>query len=183
MIQVFSGARNVARPSSWQICWQVRSPGQLEFTPAACCPNQTVSACFDNSKEGPLRILEAIPLDHPHYGKWRHMAPRDLERTPCRHPCGTENSRFQRQRSPVPIPSSCSGCLVLFPLVSSRRTAFISNSRVYCFLGFFTLSLRLWNYAMGSLILVSTDPGEDQFPSRVMRSSGRSCRIRSNQVS
>jgi hypothetical protein len=42
-------------------------------------------------KEGPLRIVEAIPLYCPHYGKWRHMPPRDLERTPCRHPCWAEN--------------------------------------------------------------------------------------------
>ena len=28
-------------------------------------------------------MIEAVPF--PHYGKWRHMPPRDLERTPCRH--------------------------------------------------------------------------------------------------
>jgi hypothetical protein len=26
-------------------------------------------------KEGPLRIVEAIPLYCPHYGKWRHVCP------------------------------------------------------------------------------------------------------------
>jgi hypothetical protein len=48
--------------------------------------------CFSmTEKEGPLQLFDAVPLFRLHYGKWRHMLPRDLERTPCRHPCGAES--------------------------------------------------------------------------------------------
>jgi hypothetical protein len=92
VIEVFFGARHVARPSNWQICWQAGNSGQLGFTPAVRCPNQAISVCIHSDKEGPLRILEAVPLYRSHYGKWRHKPPRDLECTPCRHPCRAENS-------------------------------------------------------------------------------------------
>ena len=39
--------------------------------------NQAISVFFYNREEGPLRMIEAIPL--PHYGKWRHMPPREFE--------------------------------------------------------------------------------------------------------
>ena len=93
VIQVCFGTRYVAKLSSWQICLQAGYSGQLGFTPPVCWPNQTISGFFSNGREGPLRILEAVPLYRPHYGKWRHcVPPRDLECTPCRHPCGTEDS-------------------------------------------------------------------------------------------
>jgi len=34
---------------------------------------------FYNSKERPLQLSDAVPLFHLHYGKWRHMPPRDLQ--------------------------------------------------------------------------------------------------------
>jgi hypothetical protein len=51
--------------------------------------NQAISVFFYNREKGPLRMIEAVPL--PPYGKRRHMPPRDLERTPCRHLGGAES--------------------------------------------------------------------------------------------
>jgi hypothetical protein len=79
VIRVRFGARHVARLSDRQILWQGENSGQPGFTRAVCWPNQTISARFYNAKEGPLRMLEAVPLYCPHYGKWRHMPPREFE--------------------------------------------------------------------------------------------------------
>ena len=78
-IRIRFGARHVARLSDRQILWQGENSGQLGFTRAVFCPNQTISVRFYNGKEGPLQMLEAVPLYCPHYGKWRHMPPRELE--------------------------------------------------------------------------------------------------------
>jgi hypothetical protein len=91
VIQVFFGARHIATLSSWQICWQEGNSGQLGFNTDTCYSNQVVSVLFYDNKEGPLQVFEAVPLYRQHYGKWRHMPPRDIERTPCRHPCWAEN--------------------------------------------------------------------------------------------
>ncbi len=85
--QDFFGARHFAKLSDWQTDSSGQSGVYPGFTPAVCCPNPAISGLFYNNKEGPLRMLEAVPPYRPHYGKWRHMPPRDLERTPCRHPC------------------------------------------------------------------------------------------------
>jgi hypothetical protein len=53
--------------------------------------NHRISLFFYNRKEGPLWVSEAVPLYRPHYGNWRHMPPKDLERTPCRHLSGAES--------------------------------------------------------------------------------------------
>ena len=53
--------------------------------PVSSCPNHTISVFFYYSKEGPLRMLETVPLPCAHYGKWRHMPPRDLQCRPGRH--------------------------------------------------------------------------------------------------
>jgi hypothetical protein len=64
-----------------------------EFNPDIHCSNQVISVFFYNSKEGPPQVFEAVPLYCPHYGEWRHMPPRDLECTPCRHSCGAKDSQ------------------------------------------------------------------------------------------
>jgi hypothetical protein len=72
------------------------------FKPAVCTANQRISVFFYNRKERPLRISEATPLYCPLYGKWRHVCPRDLECTPCRHPCRAivyENCLVVRERA------------------------------------------------------------------------------------
>ena len=59
--------------------WQTGNCGQPGaypgLTPVVSCLNQPTSMFFSNSKEGPIRIPETVPLDRPHYGKWRHVCP------------------------------------------------------------------------------------------------------------
>jgi len=58
------------------------------------------------------------PLSHrPCYGKWRHMPPRDLERTPCRHPCWAESlweGSYHNRRKKPNWPASAYATLTSF---------------------------------------------------------------------
>jgi hypothetical protein len=91
VLQDFFGAHPIAGLSGWHTDNSGQPGVYAGLMPVAYCANQTISVLCCHSKEGPLQVFEAVPLYHPHYGKRRHMPPRDLERTPCRHPCGTEN--------------------------------------------------------------------------------------------
>ncbi len=85
VLQVCFEARYVATLSRWQICWQAGDSGQLGFNTDVCCANQVISVFFHNRKEGPLRMIEAVPLYRPHYGKWRHMPPREFFLYTCHY--------------------------------------------------------------------------------------------------
>jgi hypothetical protein len=74
-----SNPRHVANPSDWRICWQVGNSDELGFSAHVRCRNQTISAFSCHSKEGPLPIRQAVPLYLRHYGKLRHMPPRESE--------------------------------------------------------------------------------------------------------
>ena len=62
----------------------------------SCIPNPTISVFFYNNREGPLPVFKAVPLYRPHYGKWRHMPPRDLQCRRGRHPEATLSRSVSR---------------------------------------------------------------------------------------
>jgi hypothetical protein len=76
VIQDFFGARHVAKLSDWRIGWQAGNSGQQKLTSAVRCADQTISAFFYNSREGPIRILETVPPDRSHYGNGDMYAPK-----------------------------------------------------------------------------------------------------------
>ena len=79
VIQDFFEARHVAKLAGRADTWQTGNCGQPGaypgLTPVVSCLNQPISMFLSNNKEGPIRIPETVPLDRPHYGKWRHVCP------------------------------------------------------------------------------------------------------------
>ena len=80
-IQVFFGARMSPDRLTGGYSGKRCPPVDRGISSAVYTANHRVSLFFYNRKAGPFRILEAVLLFRPHYGKWRHMPPRDLERT------------------------------------------------------------------------------------------------------
>jgi hypothetical protein len=68
-------------------CVFIKGPSRL-----SCIPNPTISVFFYNNREGPLQALLKPSLSISHIMASGDTCPlRDLECTPCRHPCGAES--------------------------------------------------------------------------------------------
>jgi len=101
VIQDFFEARHVAKLAGRADTWQTGNCGQPGaypgLTPVVSCLNQPISMFLSNNKEGPIRIPETVPLDRPHYGKWRHVCPQGNS-NPCRSLERTVWQTSQRSR-------------------------------------------------------------------------------------
>jgi len=96
MIRDWFGACHVARLLSGK----ERTPVNRVFVQSAKRPvldlirrfrNFSTTSALAQWQRGTTSGIEVVPRSCALYHKWQHMPPRDLERTPCRHPCGTRN--------------------------------------------------------------------------------------------
>jgi hypothetical protein len=116
-----------------QAVWQADVParGWLWSTvvhPGSFVPLIKPFQCFSmTEKRDRLEHLKrSLFYIAPNYGKWRHMPPRDLERTPCRHPCRTENLRkgvYHNRRK------SQNGCASVFATLTRFFSHLASENR------------------------------------------------------
>ena len=112
-------------------CRARRTVDRVRFGACESCPGRACSSLGSisrfprlpnlsarlNTRKGPLLALEAVP-----YEKWRHMPPRDLECTPCRHPGRAEDplqdcamTVGNRKGLPVTSPRASPSCSTASP--------------------------------------------------------------------